>query len=326
MAFKAYPLTVAPILKEKVWGGKNLSAYVDTKNRKIGEAWMLADQNENKSIINSGALKGMAIGKAIEKYPDQMMGPKLLKKYGKRFPLLFKFLDTNDRISIQVHPDDNYARQRGFAAGKTEMWYVLGNKFRSSLLVGFKSKESRKTLYEAITKGSLASKLKKYRPSKSDCFFIPAGTIHTIGKGNVIFEIQQNSDITYRIYDWGRQNLKEDRPLNITDALNSVKFDSNGGMVRSKETAVSGGIKSRSLARCGYFDSDELTFEKNSSYWYNDNKVMVLTVIDGSIQITDKKGEHCRYGRGILVFIPYSLTELLITAVKNTRLIITEAK
>ncbi|ERR1035437_1190022 len=326
MEFQPYPLTVKPILKEKVWGGRNLSAYVSIKSKKTGEAWMLADRDENNSVITSGSLKGMTIGKAVEKYPEQIMGPALIKKYGKKFPLLFKYLDTNDRISVQVHPDDSYARRRGFPAGKTEMWYVLANRPGAKILAGFKGRQTRKTFARAVKNGTLADKLKSYRTAKNDCFFIPAGTVHAIGKGNVIFEIQQNSDITYRIYDWGRSDLKGDRGLNIIDAINSVKFGSKGGKVISKEKIIPGKIRVRQLARCGYFYCDEIIIGKNTAYWYDENKALVLTVIEGDISIAADNGKTYSYVKGDLVFFPYSLTGLLISAAKNSRLIITEAK
>ena len=325
MKFQPYPLTVKPILKEKVWGGRNLKPYVNTGGRKIGEAWKLSDRKGGESVITSGALKGMTIGESIEKYPGQMMGPALIKKYGWKFPLLFKFLDTNDRLSVQVHPDDKYALLRGFPSGKTEMWYVLGSRPGSSLMAGFKSAQTRKTLVDAINKGTLVGKLKKYGASRSDCFFIPAGTIHTIDKGNVILEIQQNSDTTYRLYDWGRE-VTGGRGLNIADAVNSVKFGIKAGKITARAKRLSKGISLRQLARCPYFDCDEVIIEKNASYWYNDNKALIMTVIEGEVRITDENGENFRYKKGSFVFIPFSLTGLLIKSIISSRLIFTEVK
>jgi mannose-6-phosphate isomerase len=326
MKFRPYPITVEPILKEKVWGGKNLSAFVDINNKKIGEVWMLADQNENMSVISNGILKGTTLGAAIAKFPLQIMGPRLIKKYGKKFPLLFKYLDTNDRISVQVHPDDAYAKKRGFYAGKTEMWYVLASKLKSSLLLGFKHSQTKKTVAEAAHRGHLVEKMKKYTSKKGDCFFVPAGTVHTIGKGNVIFEIQQNSDITYRIYDWGRQNLREDRHLNVNDALGSIKFTSNSGKCQSDPFKFSDSITARNLTDCGYFRSDEFYFEKETSYWYNQSKVIVAAVIEGEIDIFSGNEEVKRYDKGKILLVPYSLNNFMIKAKRNTRLIITEVK
>ena len=326
MKFKAYPLTVKPILKEKVWGGRNLKPFVDIGVKKTGEAWMLSDQGKDRSVILDGVLRGMTLGKAIEKYPAQMMGPALIKKYGRRFPLLFKYLDTNDRLSVQVHPDDVYAGKKGLPAGKTEMWYVMANKPGSSLFVGFKGRQTKKSLAEAAGSGKLASMLKKYGSAKGDSFFIPAGTVHAIGKGNVIYEVQQNSDVTYRLYDWGRRSSGDDRPLHISDAINSVKFYENNPKAAAKPGKFADSITLRQLAQCAYFNAAEAVFEKNASYWYNENRALVMAVIDGEIDITTTEGENHRYVKGGHVFIPYGLTGLLIKALKSSRLIITEAK
>jgi mannose-6-phosphate isomerase len=326
MAFKPYPIVVGPILKEKVWGGKSLEKYTGMTGKNIGEAWMLADQSENRSVINNGAYRGMTISDLINRFPAGVLGKKLVDKYGKKFPLLFKYLDTNERISIQVHPDDAYAKKRGYPAGKTEMWYVLSNKFRSSLLVGFKSRQDKKSLERMVANGTLASNLKKYRPKKGDCFFIPAGTVHTIGKGNVIFEVQQNSDVTYRIYDWGRHNLAEDRHLNIQDAVASVDFNSPGGKIEARAKKYAPGFRVRPLAHCGYFLCDEVTVEKELKYWYNKNLPLVLTVAEGEVSIALSDGTETRYKKGGIVFIPYGLKDILFKIKDKTRIIVTQAR
>lgn len=326
MKFTAYPITAKPILKEKVWGGRNLSSYVDIKNRKIGEVWMLSDQKDNNSVITSGILKGSTLREAIDKYPVQILGPKLIKKYGKTFPLLFKFLDTNDITSLQVHPDDSYAKRAGFPAGKTEMWYILKNRPGSSIFAGFMRKETKNTIKEAIKNNVLIKKLKKYITAKKDCFFIPSGMVHTIGKGNVIFEVQRNSDITYRIYDWGRENSKDAREMHVLDGLKSVKFNPKGGLLKFKEDKISEHISMRPLVRCGYFYCDEVTIAKNAAIRYDENKVIAMTVIDGGIQIINDTGVVYSFDKGESILIPYSLSGLTIRAVKNACLIMTEVK
>ncbi len=324
MKFKAYPMFFTPILKEKVWGGKNLKDYMDIKSDITGEAWTLADQTRNNSVISNGAYKGRNLRSVINDFPEQMLGRKILKKYGPKFPLLFKFLDTNDRLSVQVHPDDAYARGRGFEAGKTEMWYVLRNKFRSSLLLGLKEKINVKELEKRAKKGGLDKKLKKYRTKKGDCFFIPAGTIHTIGKGNLILEIQQNSDITYRLYDWGRQNLKDDRQLNIHDALNSLKNTPGSGRVETHFAVIETGMQRRPLVECGYFKVNELKVEKGFKYWYNEKKSAVINIIEGELEIQSMDGGTYRLKTGFTTLLPYDLTGFLIKAKERTDFLITE--
>jgi mannose-6-phosphate isomerase len=315
-----------PILKDKIWGGKNLKKYIDIKGSRTGEAWLLVDQEGNNSEISNGPFKGLSLHEIMKSHAGNILGKKLNSKYGDKFPLLFKFLDTSDRISIQVHPDDRYAKKRGYEAGKTEMWYILQNKFRSSLLVGMKKPVNKKELELAAEKGGLEKKLVKYRPVKGDAFFIPAGTVHTIGKGNVIFEIQQNSDVTYRLYDWGRQNLKDDRHLNISDALGSIKNLPEAGRVKSGFRDHKSGIKIKELVDCPYFRVGELKVEKELKYWYNNRIPLVLAVLDGELDIVSKDGRTFRVTKGCVALIPYDMTGVLLRAKKKTGVIVTEVK
>ncbi len=326
MDFKPYPITVGPILKEKVWGGRNLETFTGIKAGKIGEAWMLADQSGNESVINNGIYSGMDISTLINKFPESVMGPLMIKKYGRKFPLLFKYLDTNERISVQVHPGDAYAKKRGYPAGKTEMWYVLSAGKNASLLVGFKSKQDKLSLVRMVENNTLASNLREYKSKKGDCFFIPAGTIHTIGKGNVIFEVQQNSDVTYRIFDWGRHNLTEDRHLNISDAVASVDFKTPGGRVEHKKAGASGGLAVRPLADCGYFSCSEVSVEKQVKYWYNKNMPLVLMVAEGSLSIIQNGADGGTFKKGSVVFIPYCLNGLCFIIKGGTKIIVTQAR
>ena len=142
--FKPYPIVVKPILKDEIWGGKNLKKFISIpKNKKIGAAWFMADQEGNDSIIANGQYRGISIDQLINRFPAEVLGKKLVKKYGKKFPLLFKFIDAQDRLSVQVHPDDKFAAKNEKCMGKTEMWYLMETRKGANIMIGLKKKASK---------------------------------------------------------------------------------------------------------------------------------------------------------------------------------------
>lgn len=326
MAFKPYPLMFIPILKEKVWGGTNLKKYVKISSDKTGEAWLISDRDDSNSIVANGVYRGMGIREIMKKYSGIILGKKLQAKYGDRYPLLFKFLDTTDRISVQVHPDDAYARRKGFDSGKTEMWYVLDKKSGAFILAGVKKGVDKMQLQNAAMNGGLEKKLKMFRSKKGDTFFIPAGTVHAIGRGNVIYEIQQNSDITYRLYDWGRDSLNGNRQLDIKDAIASLKLDSKGGKIVPESLYAGNGSKIAVIANSGCFRVCELKVDKDINYWYNKKMPLTIAVIEGEIDIVLKEGGNCNVKKGGIVLIPCELTGFLVKIKRRTGMIITEVK
>lgn len=304
--FKAYPLTVVPILKEQVWGGRALSKIVKLPaGKKIGEAWFFADQPANQSVISSGAYKGKKFSSIMQKHAKSILGPVLVKKYGKSFPLMFKFIDSRDKLSVQVHPGGKY----GGKNSKTEAWYVIDSGRGAHVMLGLKKSFSPVKIAELAATGGITAQMKNYGSRRGDFFFVPAGTVHAIGPSNVIFEIQQNSDITYRLYDWGRGK----RPLHVKDAIAAIK---NGN-------AADAGRKIR--VSCGFFGAAEAVMEKGTRYRYNKNSVMVFSVMAGGITITSGPGKWI-FGKGAVVLMPYSFSNFMITAQKKSKLVVVEAR
>jgi len=327
MKFKAYPITVKPILKEQVWGGHGLSSYIRLpKSRHIGEAWFLADQDGNDSVISSGYYRKWTIDSLIKRFPKEMLGKSAVKKYGRRFPLLFKFIDSKERLSIQVHPDDRFARLHEGKTGKTELWYIVESKPGSYMLAGLAGRYTGSAVKRLALSGRLAGKMKKYSTKKGESYFIPAGTMHTLGPGNIVFEIQQNSDITYRLYDWGRKNLEVQRQLDIFKGADSIKVLKDAGRIKVPAPRVKAGIKIRKIKECPYFRVSEVTALKYARYGHNKKAPVVLAVIQGKISIkgTDRPGHM--FKKGDVVFLPYEYTGFIIGLERKTKMIVTEIR
>ncbi len=205
-----YPIKFKPIFKERVWGGARLKALYNKavpEGLTIGESWELSGIQGDISIATNGYLEGNSLEELIEVYMGDLVGDRVFEKFGNEFPLLIKLIDAEMDLSIQVHPDNKLALERHNAYGKTEMWYVLDSQPAAKIICGFKSDIEKDAYSFAVTDNSIGSLLNTHNAAAGDTFFIPPGRVHAIGAGNVLAEIQQCSDITYRIYDWNRKGL-----------------------------------------------------------------------------------------------------------------------
>jgi mannose-6-phosphate isomerase len=231
-----YPLRFEPIYQYRLWGGRRLSNLLSTPlpgDGPIGEAWVLSDRDDHQSQVANGPLKGRTIGDLMVEFQEPLMG-KLASRF-RRFPLLLKFLDAREMLSVQVHPCD--ARPNLIPVGesaKTEAWVVIEAENGSRIYAGLKPGTTAGDLRHSLANGTIADHLVGIVPKTGDGVFIPAGTVHTLGGGVVVFEVQQNSDVTFRLYDWGHVDAKtgQPRPLQVDQALASIDFaNSNGGLV-----------------------------------------------------------------------------------------------
>ena len=326
MKFTAYPMKVKPIFKERVWGDRNLNKMIKLpRGKKIGEIWYFAGHGENHSVIENGIYKGRRITEIMQKFSVEMLGPVLSKKYNRRFPVLLKFLDSEEKLSVQVHPDDAFALKNNKSWGKTEAWYILDASKKAKLMVGLKKKLSKERLGKAVKDGSIAGKLKTYIPKKGDCFFIPSGTLHVVAGGCIILEIQQNSDITYRVYDWGRTFDGNPRQLHVPEALKVYRHENKAGRVAPVYPDRTGGITSKHLIDSSYFGISEVQIEKNTGYWYNNISPVIITVLRGSITLSTENGSF-RINSFESAFIPVSLSGVLMLPGMGSRIIMTEIK
>jgi mannose-6-phosphate isomerase len=223
-----YPFRFDPIYEYRPWGGRQLAKLLREPlpaEGPIGEAWALSDRPDFQSRVSDGPLKGMALHQLLEQFPDQVMGTMALPSG--RFPLLLKFLDVRDLLSVQVHPSDEHADYLSEGeTGKTEAWVVLRAEPESRIYAGLRPGTSREDLQRAVDDGTLADNLACFSPRAGDAMLIPAGTVHALGLGVVVFEVQQNSDITFRLYDWGHVDPRTGlpRPLQVDQAIACTDF------------------------------------------------------------------------------------------------------
>jgi len=242
MDVKPYPLKFAPVFKERVWGGRALARFgYELPDGPIGEGWMIADHPHGVSRVANGAFAGKGLDEVREACGASWFGAKGAASRNGRFPLLVKLLDCNDDLSVQVHPGDDYERLPPGEQGKTEMWYVLEAKPGAKIIYGLKPGVDREALAEAIRAGRIMEMLQEVPVRAGDTFYIPSGTVHALCAGVLVAEIQQNSDTTYRLYDYDRLGLDgKPRELHIEDSLNVIAYDGSGATRMSTDAARPG--------------------------------------------------------------------------------------
>lgn len=312
MSTTLYPLKFTPILKDKIWGGNKLKSVLnkDSELSNIGESWELSGVDGDVSVVSNGFLAENTLQEVIEIYMGDIVGDSVYNKFNTEFPLLFKFIDATDDLSIQVHPDDKLAEERHSAYGKTEMWYVLDAEGKGSLTSGF-TKESSKAEYKsALESGKLMDLLQSHKVSKGDSFFIPAGNVHAIGAGVLLAEIQQTSDVTYRIYDYDRKDNEGNlRELHTDLALGAIDYKASNKSLDYKLKAND----AVNLAACEYFVTNilELTnaFERDV---YLLNSFVVYMCVEGSASIVYNEDKKETIKKGETVLIPASLGDISI--------------
>jgi mannose-6-phosphate isomerase len=301
-----YPLKFKPIYKERVWGGNKLSTVIGRNiksNKVVGESWELSSVSGNLSVVTNGFLKGNNIQELIETYMGDIAGDKVYEKYGIEFPLLFKLIDSAERLSVQVHPDDETALERHRAYGKTEMWYVLDASENSPIYTGFNRDLNIEEFRTRIRNSNLLEVMNVEQAKKGDVFFLPAGRIHAIGEDLLIAEIQQTSDVTYRIYDWGRENNPETaREMHVQlaeDVIDYKHHESYKTQYVAEENSATG------LVNCKYFTTNLLSFDKNTDRHYADlDSFVVYMCLEGKAKILcdgREPGETISAGETVLI-------------------------
>ena len=307
-----YPLKFKPIYKERVWGGNQLSAVlnrkIDSKN-KIGESWELSAVKGDLSRVTNGFLKGNDIQELIEVYMGELVGDKVFEKYGVELPLLFKLIDSSERLSVQVHPNDELSLERHKAYGKTEMWYVIDAKPNASIYVGFKKEVNKEQFVQHLKNGTLLDIMNVEQAKAGDVFFLPAGRIHAIGEGLLIAEIQQTSDVTYRVYDWGRENNPETaREMHVDLSLDAIDYNVYNNY---KSDYVEKHDEAVKLVECLYFTTNllELSEAKKRDYSLLDSFVAYMC-LQASVEIKYNNTASEQITKGETVLIPASLKQI----------------
>ncbi|MDR1130404.1 MAG: class I mannose-6-phosphate isomerase [Prevotellaceae bacterium] len=319
-----YPLKFKPIYKERVWGGNKLSTVIGRKKKSekvIGESWELSSVGGSLSVVANGYLRGNNIQELIETYMGDIAGDRVYEKFGIEFPLLFKLIDSAERLSVQVHPDDGTALERHRAYGKTEMWYVMDASENSQIYAGFNKDLDVEEFRARVRDGSLPEVLNVEQAKKGDVFFLPAGRIHAIGKDLLVAEIQQTSDVTYRIYDWGRENNPETaREMHTQLAEDVIDYKCRESY---KTRYVPEKNSATVLVNCQYFTTSLLSFSEKTDRHYADlDSFVAYMCLEGSARITcDDSSDETVISTGETVLIPAIFNSACIVPEKEIKLL-----
>lgn len=312
-----------PILKAKIWGGKRLKKHLNKdcdSSLKIGESWEIATVDDDVSIVANGHLAGRDLIDVIREFKGNLLGQKVYAEYGLNFPLLLKFIDANDRLSVQVHPDDKTAKLRHDAYGKTEMWYVVDAEQDAELVLGFKSKICADTLEKSIEGLCLEDLLNKEKVKKGDIFFIPPGCVHSIGLGILIAEIQQSSDITYRLYDYNRKDIFGNyRELHLEFAKDVMNLN---GDDKGRVSYVLQEEGCSHIVSCKYFSTNILHFSDGIRRDYsNIDSFIVYMCLDGGFEVVCDGRECVSVCVGETVLVPSCLKDIQLLAKATSKVL-----
>jgi mannose-6-phosphate isomerase len=305
MSIKLYPLVFEPILQDRIWGGTKLKTDLgkNIPTQTTGESWELSTVQDNVSVVKQGEYAGKPLTDLLEQFPNEVLGTKVHEQFGTQFPLLFKFLDAKEDLSIQVHPNDELAKKRHNSFGKTEMWYVMQADEGSRIIVGFKEKSSPEEYLNKLENKNLIDILNEQPVEKGDVYFLETGTIHAIGAGIVIAEIQQTSDITYRIYDWDRVDTNgKGRQLHVEEALDAMNYNPTDTKKEySKELN-----ESNVTVDCPYFTTNYLPLKGTAGVSKDGSSFTVYICTEGEYTI-DFEGETYSFKKGDTVLVPAAI-------------------
>jgi mannose-6-phosphate isomerase len=306
-----YPLKFKTIFKDKIWGGQKIHTVLNKDFSNLpncGETWEISGVPGNISVASEGTLEGKDLQSLLREYKGKLVGEKVYKKFGDEFPLLVKFIDANDDLSVQVHPDDELAAKRHNSFGKTEMWYVFQADENATLNAGFNRPLTKEQYLEYFDKGQLMDILNIEKVNADDVFFLPAGRVHYIGKGCLLAEIQQTSDVTYRMYDFDRtDDHGNKRELHTEESLDAIDFTYHDQYRTSYDNKLNDIVK---LVSCEYFTTNKLHYnqvvERDHS---NLDSFVIYVCMDGSMTM-EYDGGTTVVQKGDAVLVPASIKKL----------------
>ncbi|PCE63531.1 type I phosphomannose isomerase catalytic subunit [Sediminicola luteus] len=284
-----YPLKFTPILKERLWGGTKLKDRFNKPSESdiTGESWELSGVPGDVSVVAEGPLANRNLNDLIEMYGADLLGQSVLDRFGKDFPILIKFIDAKQDLSIQLHPNDALAKERHNSFGKTEMWYVMDADPGAQLIVGFNRDVSKEEYQESLEKGTLLDLLNYEDVASGSTFFINTGKIHAIGAGVLLAEIQQTSDVTYRVYDFDRRDKEGNlRELHTELALDAMDFTKKDDFKVSYPTAKN---ETNTMVQCPYFNTNYLELDAEVTYGPAAN-FRIYMCVDGAATISNQEG------------------------------------
>lgn len=308
-----YPIKLKPAFKDYLWGGTRLRDDFgkDCDFDKVAESWELSCHKDGNSVVADGEFAGLTLAQYIEKEGKSVLGTNCEKF--ENFPILIKLIDAKDNLSVQVHPNNEYAQRVEGEYGKTEMWYVVDCDEGASLLYGFKHNITKEEFRERIENNTLLEVTNSVPVKKGDVFFIEAGTLHAIGKGILIAEIQQNSNTTYRIYDYGRVGADgKPRQLHIDKAVDVTNLCPAKPYPQSEPVDMSGWTKKR-LAKCEYFTVDVINVDTSAALEADKSSFVNILVLDGGCVLSSEGNDAVELKKGDSVFIPAGLGKFELT-------------
>jgi len=317
-----YPLKFKPIYKDYIWGGDKLRTVLGKVDALQGtaESWEISGVAENVSVVSEGFLEGNPLDELIEVYMGDLVGDRVFDRFGTEFPVLIKFIDANDDLSVQVHPDDTYAAEHHGMKGKTEMWYVIDAEEGAKLISGF-ARDVDEQIFKDYLERKKLPELLNFEPVKpGDVFFMPASRVHAIGKGIVLAEIQQTSDLTYRIYDWDRVDKDgKGRELHLDHALKVMDYKKREDIRTSYDRIPNSSVL---LADCPYFTTNLVELDQPVDKDFNlIDSFVIYICTGGELMINYRGGEAVSLKKGESVLVPAELKEISLLPKTQSKLL-----
>ncbi|MCM1439401.1 MAG: class I mannose-6-phosphate isomerase [Roseburia sp.] len=307
------PLKFLPILKSAIWGGEKIAPLkgIVTDQKQIGESWEISGVKGNESVVANGADAGLTLTQMIEKYGAALVGQEVFDKFGTTFPLLIKIIDAAGDLSLQVHPDDELARKRHDSLGKTEMWYIVDTEPGAVICAGLKEHITPEQYVEKVADNTLMDVVAHHDSKPGDVFFLPAGRIHSIGAGNMLVEVQETSDVTYRIYDFGRVDAKTGKPreLHVDLAKDAIDYKVYPSYVTKPGVDVDG---LQELVACKHFDVYRIAVDGMKVFYPTVDSFSCFTCIEGELKVSDDRGNSLEFRAGESMLVPAQASKIIV--------------
>ena len=294
-----------PLLKQTLWGGEKIIPFkrLSSNIHNVGESWEISGVKDSETVVSDGPMKGMRLNELVAEMKEKLVGKDNYQRFGNEFPLLVKFIDARQDLSIQVHPSDEVARRQGKPHGKTEMWYIMPSDPGAKLFSGLKKEITPEQYKKMVENDTICDALAQYEVHEDEVFFLPSGRIHSIGAGCFLAEIQQTSDVTYRIYDFKRKDKYGNyRQLHTHEAAESINYAIDKNYKTEYVPCKNQGIP---LISCPYFSTAVYDLDESMTLDYSElDSFVILIALKGDGQITDENGEKTSFRAGETVLLP----------------------
>ena len=308
------PIKFNPLLVQTLWGGEKIIPFkhLNSDLTQVGESWEISGVKGNETVVSEGEFKDKKLNELVDELKGKLVGEANYKRFGNDFPLLIKFIDARQELSIQVHPTDELAQKRGKLRGKTEMWYIMDSDENAKLRAGMKEKITPEQYKQMVEDDTITEAIAEYKVKEGDCFFLPAGRIHSIGTGCFLAEIQQTSDVTYRIYDFKRKDKNGNyRELHTEEAAECIDYNVEPNY-RTEYTPVKN--EGVALVECPYFTTAVYDLNEPMTLDYSElDSFVILIGLKGSGEITDNEGNTTTLCEGETILIPATTSEVKVT-------------